>query len=77
MKLLNIGQREFVTPYGVWKPKDIIEIPEEKSEEYLCYKNEVKVLEEVKKEEAKEVKAETAGALEDSKETKKTKNANK
>ena len=72
MKLLNVGQREFVTPYGVWKPMKIIDVPKDKLEEYLCYKNEVKVLEETK-----EVKAETAETPESPKEEKKTKNANK
>lgn len=68
MKLLNVGQRDFVTPYGVWKPMEIIEIPEDKSEEYLCYGNEVKVLEDTK-----EVVAEPVEAPEVSKGTKKTK----
>ena len=43
MKLLNIGERSFITPYGAWEPDD-------KADQYLAYVGEVKVLEDVKKE---------------------------
>lgn len=68
MKLLNIGQRDFITPYGKWSPMGILEVPDGKEGEYLAYGNEVKVLEEVKEDVAKN---ETTPAT--SKETKKTK----
>jgi len=68
MKLLNIGQRDFITPYGKWSPMGILEVPDGKEGEYLAYGNEVKVLEEIKEVVAKN---ETTSAT--SKETKKTK----
>lgn len=70
MKLLNVGQRDFITPYGKWSPMGILEVPEGKEGEYLAYGNEVKVLEEVKEVVAEQVEA---AAKETSKETKKQK----
>lgn len=46
MRLLNIGERTFITPYGKWEPMEIIAIPEDKADFYLGYTGEVKVLEE-------------------------------
>ena len=48
MKLINVGQRNFITRYGKWSPMGIIEVPEKEAEQYLAYGSEVKVLEEVK-----------------------------
>jgi hypothetical protein len=48
MKLLNVGQRDFITPYGKWSPMGILEVPDGKEGEYLAYGDEVKVLEDVK-----------------------------
>ena len=50
MKLLNIGERSFITPYGAWEPMEILEVPDDKADQYLAYVGEVKVLEDVKKE---------------------------
>lgn len=68
MKLLNIGQRDFITPYGKWSPMGILEVPDGKEGEYLAYGNEVKILEDIK-----EAIQETEQAPAISKETKKTK----
>lgn len=48
MKLLNVGQRTFITRYGEWKPMEVIEVPDNEAEEYLAYGVEVKIVEHVK-----------------------------
>lgn len=50
MKLLNIGERTFVTPYGTWKPMGILDVPDGKADLYLAFTGEVKVIEEQAKE---------------------------
>lgn len=47
MKLLNVGQRTFITRYGEWKPMEVIEVPDNEAEEYLAYGIEVKIVEHV------------------------------
>lgn len=64
MKLLNIGERSFITPYGAWEPMGILEVPEDKAGLYLAYTGEVKVLEDV-------IKAEVEKPIATPKQTKK------
>jgi len=45
MKLLNVGQRDFVTKYGIWKPMEVIDVPDEDAEDLLAYGIEVKIVE--------------------------------
>lgn len=58
MKLLNVGEREFVTPWGRWQPMDVLEVPKDKADFYLGYAGEVRVLEEVVEEVATKKPAE-------------------
>ena len=67
MRLLNIGERTFITAWGKWEPMAILEIPDNKAQFYLNYAGEVKVLEEVKAE------VENAPVVTSTKKTKKSK----
>lgn len=48
MKILNVGQRDFVTRYGLWKPMEVIEVPDNDAEDLLAYGVEVKIVENIK-----------------------------
>lgn len=57
MQVLNLGERKFIVSKGELKPQDIIDLPREEAEHLKAmFKGEIKLIEEVKKEEPKKVK---------------------
>ena len=57
MQVLNLGERKLIVSAGELKPQDVIDLPREEAEHLKkMFKEEIKLIEEVKKEEPKKVK---------------------
>ena len=57
MQVLNLGERKLIVSKGELKPQDVIDLPKEEAEHLKAmFKDEIKLIEEVKKEEPKEPK---------------------
>lgn len=55
MQVLNLGERKFIVSKGELKPQDVIDLPKEEAEHLKAmFKDEIKLIEEVKKEIKKE-----------------------
>ena len=57
MQVLNLGERKLIVSAGELKPQDVIDLPREEAEHLKkMFKEEIKLIEEVKKEEPKKAK---------------------
>lgn len=58
MQVFNLGERKLIVSKGELNPQDVIDLPKEEAEHLKAmFKDEIKLIEEVKKEEPKKAKS--------------------